>query len=158
MGVIGITLLVLFGGGSNDLVSWIDADDFFRERRTEITPARMVELAGREPAAGGAAPVARLLAIRWLGEHPDGLGMPAQGLDGFASHGSEPRGQFGSRLIAVFFREARVAPNVGDQEGANVNIRLALLVLRHDGRLGDPISARFVSRGARWLSPRLTVL
>jgi hypothetical protein len=74
VGILGLFLLVLgSGGAANDLVSWIDADDYFKTRGVEVTAARMREVAARELAVEALAPVNRLLAIRWLGENAEAV-------------------------------------------------------------------------------------
>jgi hypothetical protein len=62
-------LLALAGGGSKDLVSFVDAKDYFQARDIEVKVDKMVELAGKTPADAQAS-VSQLLAIRWLGDHP----------------------------------------------------------------------------------------
>lgn len=63
--------LALAGGGnSSDLVSWIKAEDYFKARGVEVTPAAMVRLATQEPKDGKTS-IAQLLALRWLGQHPN---------------------------------------------------------------------------------------
>src|SRR5262249_44804524 len=59
---------VLGGGASvNDLVSLIDADDYFRGREISTSIDNLKELAGKDP-KDARAQVAQLLAIRLLGE------------------------------------------------------------------------------------------
>jgi hypothetical protein len=69
--VFSILLLVGVGGsGATDLVSLLDAPQYFKSRAIDVKPERMLELAGKAP-ADGKEQVQQLLAIRWLGEHPD---------------------------------------------------------------------------------------
>lgn len=67
-----IFLLLAFNGGGNatDLVSLIPSDDYFKSHQVEVTPAKMVELAAKEPKEAKDQ-IAQLLAIRWLADHPD---------------------------------------------------------------------------------------
>jgi hypothetical protein len=67
-------LLLLGGGGGTpqDLLALIDGPRYFKARQVEVTPETMVQLAGKAPADSKQA-VAQLLAIRWLGEHPDAV-------------------------------------------------------------------------------------
>jgi hypothetical protein len=61
--------LPLMGGGTTDLLSFVPAQDYFKSREIEVSVDKMVELAGKG-AEKDKTPVAQLLAIRWLGEHP----------------------------------------------------------------------------------------
>jgi hypothetical protein len=64
-------LLGLGGSGMpNDLLSLIDPEAYFRARQVPVTVAKMLDLAGKQP-AGAKDEVAHLLAIRMLGEDPD---------------------------------------------------------------------------------------
>ena len=72
MASISELLLLLLASGANatwDLVSLIDAQEYFKVRDVEVNVQRMMELAGKD-AANGKASIAQLLALRWLGEHP----------------------------------------------------------------------------------------
>jgi hypothetical protein len=70
-GAFSILLLVgVSGSGAKDLVSLLDAPQYFKSRGIDVKPERMLELAGKAP-AGGKEQVQQLLAIRWLDEHPD---------------------------------------------------------------------------------------
>jgi WD40 repeat protein len=70
-GLLDLLILIFFGSGySNDLVSLIDAEAYFKSRQMEVRTAAMVARAGQDP-TNGKASVAQLLAIRWLGEHAD---------------------------------------------------------------------------------------
>jgi hypothetical protein len=68
LGRLFMLLLLVGGGGSNDLVSLLDAKDYFKAHKVEVTVTKMARLAAGEPAEAGS-PVAQLLALRWLGEH-----------------------------------------------------------------------------------------
>jgi hypothetical protein len=65
-----LTYLLLAGLGDSpcDLMTLIDADDYFRSRNVTPTAATMTELAGKKP-TDAKAEVRQLLAIRWLGDH-----------------------------------------------------------------------------------------
>jgi hypothetical protein len=56
------------GGGTMDLLSFVPAQDYFKSRQIEVSVDNMLELAAK---AGekNKAPVAQLLAIRWLADH-----------------------------------------------------------------------------------------
>jgi hypothetical protein len=64
----GYLLLAGKGGAPPDVVTLIDADDYFRARHITASADRVEALARTEPADGPRA-VAQLLAIRWLGDH-----------------------------------------------------------------------------------------
>jgi hypothetical protein len=68
----GMMLMVLGNNGSTDLVSALDAPGYFQSRNIEVKADKMLELAGKAP-TGGKEAVAQLLAIRWLGEHPNAV-------------------------------------------------------------------------------------
>jgi hypothetical protein len=75
MAAMGVWEMILLwaasvGGLDNDLASLIDPADYFQSRMIEVKAGRLTELAGRDP-ADAKAQMAQLLAIRWLGEHPD---------------------------------------------------------------------------------------
>lgn len=61
-------LLAGFGDSPCDLLSFLEPDDYFQARHVAVTPEAMEALATKEP-ADTRAEGARLLAIRWLGEH-----------------------------------------------------------------------------------------
>jgi len=64
-------LLVSVGGtSSNDIVSLLDAQDYFAFHKIDVTPERMTELASAAPDSPQAQ-IQQLLAIRWLGDHPE---------------------------------------------------------------------------------------
>jgi hypothetical protein len=63
-------LIALGGSPPPDLVSLVDDRDYFKARGVVVSLERMTELAGKGP-ADGRAPVAQLLALRWLGERPE---------------------------------------------------------------------------------------
>jgi hypothetical protein len=66
---IGVYLFLAgLGDSPRDLLTLIDADDYFRARQIDTSTENLKRLAGT-PAADGKARVAQLLAIRWLGEH-----------------------------------------------------------------------------------------
>jgi hypothetical protein len=66
-----LLLLASVGGTStNDLLSLMDAQDYFQARKIEVKAETMLALASKEP-ADTKAQVQQLLAIRWLGENPD---------------------------------------------------------------------------------------
>ena len=62
-----VLLLVGTGSGPTDLVSFINADDYFQSRAIEVKAGSLTELAAREPTDGKGA-ISQLLAIRWLGD------------------------------------------------------------------------------------------
>jgi hypothetical protein len=75
MGVLsafGFMVLLSLGSGSfsNDLVSLIETESYFKSRQVDVTAATMLEFAGKDP-RDGKTQIGQLLAIRWLGEHPD---------------------------------------------------------------------------------------
>jgi hypothetical protein len=61
-------LLAGFADSPCDLVSCIDADDYFHARDVVVTAEKMEALAAKEP-TDNAGQLVRLLAIRWLGDH-----------------------------------------------------------------------------------------
>jgi hypothetical protein len=61
-------LLAGFADSPCDLVTCIDADAYFQARHIAVTAERLQDRAAEEP-ADNAGQLARLLAIRWLGEH-----------------------------------------------------------------------------------------
>lgn len=66
-----VLIMGLLGAGgtrTNDLVSLMDAKDYFAYHKIETTPERMTEVAGAKPTSP-AARIQQLLAIRWLGRH-----------------------------------------------------------------------------------------
>jgi hypothetical protein len=69
-----IEILVLLAGGfgspTHDLVSLIRAEDYFKSRNVALGAKEMVKRATAEPDSGKAQ-IQQLLAIRWLGKHPD---------------------------------------------------------------------------------------
>jgi hypothetical protein len=70
MGAMEILLLLGIGGAlPGDLLSLIDAETYFRARQVPITVEKMLELAGTQP-TDPKGKVARLLAIRMLGQEP----------------------------------------------------------------------------------------
>jgi hypothetical protein len=65
-------LLVGLSGGAgmpSDLLSLIDPESYFRSRQVPVTVEKMLELAGKQP-TDAKGRVARLLALRMLGEDP----------------------------------------------------------------------------------------
>jgi hypothetical protein len=58
------------GTANNDVVSLIDAEDYFKAHEVTVEAGALANLAGQDP-ADGKAQIAQLLAIRWLGEHAD---------------------------------------------------------------------------------------
>jgi hypothetical protein len=70
----GFLLLAATLGGSfpSDLVSLIDPDAYFRSRNIQVTAAQMAALAGKAP-ADAKDQIRQLLAIRWLGDHPEAV-------------------------------------------------------------------------------------
>jgi hypothetical protein len=58
------------GGGANDLVSLLDADNYFKSRGIEVSLDKMVEQAGKEP-VDAKTQIEQLLSIRVLSEDPD---------------------------------------------------------------------------------------
>src|SRR5258708_33287214 len=102
MAISGLEFLLLFfmGTANNDLVSLIDAEDYFKAHEITVEAGALANLASQDP-ADGKAQITQLLAIRWLGEHADlvrknegiraGLeaiakGKKAQDSLGFAKH------------------------------------------------------------------------
>jgi hypothetical protein len=73
--IIIMLLLSLGGGGDfpNDLVSLIDAGDYFPPRGVELKADNLVQVASKAPTDAKEG-LAQLLAIRWLGENQDQLG------------------------------------------------------------------------------------
>ena len=76
MSMVGIglmELLILIAGSaglpSNDAVSLVQPEDYFKARNITVSADRMAELAAKDP-ADGKTQVQQLLAIRWLGENP----------------------------------------------------------------------------------------
>ncbi len=69
-GMMEIVLLLAGSAGlpANDLVSLIQAEDYFKVRNVAVSAEKMVELAGKDP-TDGKTQVQQLLAIRWLGDH-----------------------------------------------------------------------------------------
>ena len=73
MGVswLGILVLLASGAGSapRDLVSFVDAEDYFRTRGVVLKAEEIAGLVTKEP-TDGKAQISQLLAIRWLAIHP----------------------------------------------------------------------------------------
>lgn len=69
LGEILILLLSMSTSPTHDLVSLIDAEDYFKTRKVAVTAEQMAALALKEP-KDGKAQVQQLLALRWLGENP----------------------------------------------------------------------------------------
>jgi len=65
-------LLMALGGGSvsRDLVALVDAEDYFKAHSIEVKAEALLEMAAKEP-EDAKGQVVQLLALRWLGEHPD---------------------------------------------------------------------------------------
>jgi hypothetical protein len=74
LGPVELIMLMAFGSGgvTNDFVSMIDAKDYFRSRGVEVSPAKLAEIAARDP-ADGKAQVAQLLALRTLAADAAGV-------------------------------------------------------------------------------------
>src|SRR5687767_3990502 len=70
VGLLEMIVLLAGSGGlaSNDLVSLVQAEDYFKVRNIAVSADKMAELAGKDP-ADGKTQVQQLLAIRWLGEN-----------------------------------------------------------------------------------------
>ncbi len=64
-----LMLLATSGGVPTDLASLIGAEPYFKARSIEVKADKLAELAAKG-SDDGQAPIAQLLAIRWLGEHP----------------------------------------------------------------------------------------
>jgi hypothetical protein len=72
-GPVVIILMGLAGGNAtHDLVSLIEAPDYFKAREIEVKPETLLRLAGKTP-TDAASSIHQLLAIRWLGEHAGDL-------------------------------------------------------------------------------------
>src|SRR5262249_31006008 len=69
---LGLFAFLVVSGGNfpGDLVTLIDADMYFQARKVDVTAAQMVALAGKDP-VDGKTQIAQLLALRWLGDHPN---------------------------------------------------------------------------------------
>ena len=67
-----LLMLLLSGGGGSDLLTLLNAEDYFRTRGIETRVEKMMELASRAPADSKAS-VQQLLALRVLGEQADKL-------------------------------------------------------------------------------------
>jgi hypothetical protein len=71
MWIEALLLIVATGGNvSLDLASLIDEQSYFKLKTVTVTAETMTELAAKG-GTDGRAPMAQLLAIRWLGEHKD---------------------------------------------------------------------------------------
>jgi hypothetical protein len=69
IGVIGMILLVsLSGSGTNELISLIDAQAYFKHHQITVSAESMEKLAGADP-TDGKTQVLQLLAIDWLGDN-----------------------------------------------------------------------------------------
>jgi len=62
-------VLLSFGSNSRDLVSYLNADDYFKSRQVEVTVEKMLDLAAKSP-VDGKDQVMQLLAIRKLTANP----------------------------------------------------------------------------------------
>jgi hypothetical protein len=60
-------LLAGFGDSPPDLLSFVDAEQYFRSRQIDVSAQHLAQLAEEQPAAAGGQ-VVQLLAIRWLGD------------------------------------------------------------------------------------------
>jgi len=67
---LGFLMLFFMGTANNDLVSLIDAEDYFKAHEITVEAGALANLAGQDP-ADGKGQITQLLAIRWLGEHAD---------------------------------------------------------------------------------------
>ena len=69
---LSVFMLMALGGMGmpSDLLSLVDPDAYFRAREVPVTVAKMIELAGKQP-ADVKGEVAQLLAIRMLGDEPE---------------------------------------------------------------------------------------
>jgi len=74
MGPAEILLFLVLGMGNQapDLVSLISPEDYFRSRGIEVSVAKMIDLAGKDP-VDGKTQTAQLLALRFLGADPASL-------------------------------------------------------------------------------------
>jgi hypothetical protein len=63
-------LLFFMGTTNNDVVSLIDAEDYFKAHEITVEAGALANLASQDP-ADGKAQITQLLAIRWLSEHAD---------------------------------------------------------------------------------------
>jgi hypothetical protein len=69
--MIMLLMLISSGGGSaHDLVSVVDAADYFQAHNIDVKADALVDLAGKDP-EDAKGQVAQLLALRWLGEHAE---------------------------------------------------------------------------------------
>src|SRR5947209_2671889 len=75
-GMLSLLLLGLgsTGGAPRDLVSLMDSADYFLPRQIEIKPDNLLRLAVKKP-EDARSELVQLLAIRWLGENGDQLGI-----------------------------------------------------------------------------------
>lgn len=89
-----LVFLMLAGTGNmpHDVVSVIDADDYFRSRQIAVKVADLVPLAEKEP-KDGKAQIAQLLALRWLGEHPDQVKKDAKAREALEQIAAGKKGQ-----------------------------------------------------------------
>lgn len=84
--------LLLTGYSANDLVSLIDAEDYFTSRQMKATVPRMLELAGKN-LVEGKDQAAQLLAIRWLGEHAEEIRKDKTALETLEAIVAEKKGR-----------------------------------------------------------------
>jgi len=113
----GLLMVLLTGAGTpaNDLVSWIDPADYFKSRDVFLSADKMMVLADSEP-ADAKEEIARLLALRWLGAHPDDARKAEKSLATLkqvaaGKKGNDPHGfarEYAQRALAVI--EGKPAP------------------------------------------------
>jgi len=63
-----LALLLLFTNSGGDLVTLLNAEDYFRTRGIDMEVAKLLELAGKDP-VDGKTQIQQLLALRVLGEN-----------------------------------------------------------------------------------------
>jgi hypothetical protein len=93
LGLQELLILIALGGfPGNDAASLIDPAGYLKAHGVELKADGLVELVARE-AKGGKEQMTQLLAIRWLGAHPDEAKKAAGALDALRSVADGKKGQ-----------------------------------------------------------------
>jgi hypothetical protein len=118
-----VLLFLLIGTTNFDMVSLIDAEDYFKAHEVAIEPGALANLMMQDP-KDGKAQISQLLAIRWLSEHADAVranekirtdldaiaqGKKAQDAAGFAK-------EYAQRALAKLDGKPEPAPKPAPQE------------------------------------------
>jgi hypothetical protein len=136
----GILLLFLLGGpAGSDLVTFLDPAMYFEARQMDLTIDKMAGLAAAAP-ENGKAQTMQLLALRYLGEHPDKL----KKADHYAAH---------RKLL----EEIAAGKRAQDPQGFAKEYAVAVLA-RLDGKTLPPPEAPRLQTALDWFPQAATVV